>query len=361
MLGYVVRRLLIALPLLAAVLFATFALLYALPGDPTYALLGKNWTPEAAERIRQEQGLDDPLVVQFGRYLGGLARGDLGRDQQKKPVAQELATRLPATVELAVAAMLIASVAGVTLGIVSALKPRSWRDMFALTGSLAGVSLPIFWLGLLAQRFFRRGGVLSEWTGFAGLPLGGRLSELSAEKIDRAVNLARAGLTPPLHTTGCHLIDAVFVFHDGAMFFDALTHLALPALVLASVPAALVTRITRTAVGEQLGEDYIRTARAKGVTWRAVVLRHALRNAAIAIVTSIGTQLGYLLGGAVLTETIFNWPGLGKYIVDAILVQDARPLQAGVLVVAVAFIVINLIVDVSYGVLDPRVRARGSI
>ena len=360
MFAYFVRRVLISVPLLFAVLLATFILLHALPGDPTHALLGTKWTAEAAERIREQEGLDDPIHVQFGDYLLDIAtRGDLGRNQKKKPVAEELRSRLPATIELAVAALLVAVVGGVPLGLVGAAYPRTCRDGCALTVSLVGVSVPIFWMGLLAQRFFRRGGMLCEATGFAGMPLGGRLSEEVAARVDQQVLQAQFELGEPLRRTGFHLVDALFVFRDGQMFLDALVHLTLPAAVLATVPLAMITRITRSAVGEQLGHDYIRTARAKGVTGAMTLWRHALRNAAIPIITSIGSQLGYLLGGAVLTETIFNWPGLGTYIVDAILKEDVRPLQAGVLVIATGFILINLLVDLSYALLDPRVRLGG--
>lgn len=358
MLGYTARRLLVAIPLLLAVVLSTFLLLYALPGDATHALLGNQWTPEKAAEIRKAQGLDDPLPVQFFRYLGMVLTGDLGVNHQQEPVAHELATRLPATIELAVAALLLATVAGVTAGVVSALRPRGLRDMALLAVAMAGVSLPIFWLGLLMQRLLRRGGLLSQTTGFPGLPLGGRLSEAMTQQIDQAVLRAQVVDGQPLMMTGLHIVDALLVFGDPAMFGDALLHLLLPAMVLATVPMAMIARITRTAVGEQLSQDYVRTAHAKGAPPRRVIVGHVLRNAAIPIVTSIGSQLGYLLGGAVLTETIFNWPGMGTYIVDAILREDARPLQAGVLIMACGFILINLAVDLSYAAIDPRIRER---
>ncbi len=382
MLPYIVRRVLIAVPLLGVVLFVSFMLLYALPGDPVDALLGTKWSQEEADRIRAAEGLDDPILVQFGRYLRDVVwHFDLGTNQRKKPVAEELATRLPATIELGLAALILATIVGVSMGMLSALRPRGWRDMAILIGSLAGVSMPIFWLALLVLRTFRKGGWLMDaaategygllhtlhgWlvsmtsvVGFEGMPLGGRLSEASKAAIQQQALHAEHVLGDPLNLTGFHLIDSIFVFRDWGMFTDALSHLTLPACVLATVPAAFITRITRTAVGEQLSQDYIRTARAKGVAPGRIILRHALSNAAIPIVTSIGTQLGRLLGGAVLTETIFGWPGMGTYIVDAILKGDVRPLQAGVLVIAAGFVVINLIVDVSYAFLDPRVRLEG--
>ena len=356
--AYIARRIAIAVPLLVAVLFASFSLLYLLPGDPTHVLLGQHWTEEAAERIRVEEGLNDPLHVQFSRYLRDLViHGDLGTDLQKNAVDKQIATRLPATIELGVFAMIIASIVGVTAGVISATQPRGWRDLFVLSGALAGVSIPIFWLALIAQRLFRTDGIVADTLGWdSGLPLGGRLSESFAQQIDQAILQAQVLSDGPLNATGFLVIDSLFVFRDPAMFGDVLLHLLLPAIVLSTVPTAMITRVTRAAVGEELGKDYMRTAIAKGVRFRHVITRHVLRNAAIPIVTSIGTQLGYLMGGAVLTETIFNWPGMGTFIVNAILQEDVRPLQAGVLVIASAFIVINLLVDISYAWLDPRVR-----
>lgn len=359
MIAFVVRRLLIAVPLLIAVLFATFMLLWLLPGDPTHALLGEKWTPEAAERIREAEGLNDPLPIQFKNYLKNIFQhGDFGTDLQNRSVAKDLQSKVPATMELALLAMFIAIIVGVSAGILSALKPGSWRDLFTLTAALGGVSFPIFWLGLIAKRTFRAGGTLSESLGFGGMPQEGRLSQSFQEVIDHHVVHAET-LGDSTALTGFHLLDSLFVFHDFSMFLDALAHLALPALVLSTVPAAVITRISRTAIIEQLQLDYTRTARAKGVTPRRMMMKHVLRNAMIPIITSIGTLLGYLLGGAVLTEKVFGWPGLGNYMVEAILKLDARPLQMSVLIIAVGFIIINLIVDLSYGFLDPRVRQGG--
>jgi len=350
MLAYFARRILIAVPLLVAVLFATFCLLYALPGDPVDALLGRLYTPQRAAEIRQREGLDDPLLIQFGRYMGDVfLRGDLGTNQAQTPVAGELADKVPATFELAILAMVLALIFGVAAGVISALKPRSWRDMCVLGAALAGVSLPIFWLGLIVKRMF---GNVGEFAA------GGRLSEQVLSRVDAMTDKAQiAG--DSIHTTGFYLFDALFVFGDWAMFLDALEHLALPALVLSTVPAAFITRITRTAVGEQLQQDYVRTAKAKGLGGRRIIWRHVLRNAGIPILTSAGTMLGYLTAGAVLTETIFEWPGLGRYIVEAIEKNDVRPLQGAVLIIAVSFIVINLMVDLSYALIDPRVRLEG--
>ena len=349
MLSYLARRLGLSAVLLLGVVLATFLLHHALPGDPAAAVLGKQYTVEKARLLRGRLGLDDPLPVQFARYVGDVATGDLGRSHvTNEPVASELTRVLPATIELGLTALLLATVLGVSLGVLTALRPRSWWDLAGLTVALAGVSLPIFWLGFLALQVFGEGGLLSAATGFGGLPLGGRFDPAQYQLGEWVAR------TPG--TTGFFLIDTLLIGRDPQVFLHVLTHLALPALVLSSVPTAVIARITRAAMGEVLLEDYVRTARAKGVAPRRVVLGHALRNAAIPIVTSIGTQLGYLLGGAVLTETIFQWPGMGRYVVDAILNLDVKPLQAAVLVIAVGFIAVNLAVDLSYAVLDPRVR-----
>jgi ABC-type dipeptide/oligopeptide/nickel transport system permease component len=359
MLTFILRRLLTSVPMLLAVVFAAFALLWLLPGDPTVALLGEKWTEKKAAEIRKSEGLDDPIYQQFGRYVTNVVtRGDLGTDLYSRSINKELGVKLPATLELGIAAMCMAVLIGIGLGILSALKPGSWRDMFVLSIALTGVSFPVFWLGLLVKRFFRNGGPLSEATGFEGMPQAGRLSERYQEQIDQLIDRADI-LGEPTNLTGFHLFDSLFVLNDWDMFVDALTHLALPAVVLATIPAAIIMRITRTAIVEQLQHDYTRTAIAKGATPSRLMFKHVLRNAMIPIVTSIGTLLGYLVGGAVLTERIFSWPGMGNYMVDAIIALDARPLQASVLIVAVSFVAINLAVDISYGWLDPRVRAVG--
>ncbi len=360
MISYIIKRIVVAIPLLFAILLTSFLLLYALPGDPVDVLLGKNYTPEQAKQLRKQEGLDQPIYVQFGRYLSDVSQGNLGTNMKKKPVIDEIKVKLPATIELAVLAMMIASCIGITAGIISALKPRGWTDMATLTVSLAGVSMPIFFLALLAQRAFRSGGWLTAFFNAPGLPIGGRLSETTIASLDKIKNTAEIINNAPLPVTNLHIYDALFVFKDMNMLADALTHLILPAIVLATVPTAIIVRITRTAVGQQLSQDYIRTAKAKGLRYRTVIIKHALRNSLIPIVTTIGTQLGYLLGGAVLTETIFKWPGMGTYIVDAIIKGDARPLQAGVLIIAVAFICINLLIDLSYAFLDPRVKSEAT-
>jgi peptide/nickel transport system permease protein len=337
--AFILRRLLAAIPLLFGVSIVAFLLLHALPGDPARAILGQRATEENVRHFRESQGLNDPLLTQYGRFLSRLVQGDLGRSHHTgRPVLDEIKERMPATIELTMCAMLFASLIGISLGILAAIKRQSFWDFLCLAFALAGVSMPIFWLGFLAQKAL---------SGELGLfPFGARLdiAEWPTFQSD----------------TGFYLIDTIFIYRNAELALDALHHLLLPGLVLATVPMALIARMTRANMIEVLGQDFVRTARAKGVSPAAVVLRHAMRNALIPVITAIGTQFGYLLGGAVLTETIFGWPGMGTYIVGAIDVLDAAPLQASVMLVAAFFIVVNLATDLSYAFIDPRLRQRES-
>lgn len=352
MLALIARRLGLAAVMLVMVVVATFLLHHALPGDPAAAVLGKNYTPEKAHELREGLGLNDPLPVQFARYVRDLSRGDLGKSHVTNlPVSEELKRVLPATIELGLCALFCAIFLGVSLGVLTALRPRTWWDVGGLTIALAGVSLPIFWLGFLALQAFGQGGYVESWTGISGLPLGGRFSP-SVIELNQYVAETPAA-------TGFFLYDTALVARDMGAFWHVAKHLFLPALVLSSVPTAIIARITRAAVGEVLVQDFVRTATAKGLPRRTIILKHALRNAAIPVVTTIGIQLGYLLGGAALTETIFQWPGMGRYVVEAILNEDVKPLQACVLIVATGFVAVNLLVDLSYAWLDPRVAEGG--
>jgi ABC-type dipeptide/oligopeptide/nickel transport system permease component len=278
-----------------------------LPGDAVSLMLGEHATPQAVAALRDYLGLDKPLLTRYVQYVGRLATGDLGRSiQQNRPVAAELADAWPATLELTVAALLLATVFGVGAGVVSAVWPSSFFDALARLGSLFGLSLPVFWTGLVLIVIF------AWWLPW--LPVGG---------------------------TG------------------SLAHLVLPAVALALPSTAMIARMTRSSVLEVLREDYVRTARAKGVRERWVVTKHALRNAAIPVLTLLGLQAGQLMGGAVLTETVFAWPGLGRLMVKAIFARDYVLLQGAVLVFSLAFVLINLLVDLSYGALDPRVSRQG--
>jgi len=330
MLTYALRRILLAVPAVFGVTFLTYAFL-SVTGDPCTALLGERYTADRCAEITVRYRLDDPLPVKYGRFVALVAQGDLGNSiVSKRPVGTELREKFPATVELALAAVVLAVVVGVPLGVVAAARHNTAVDLGAMVVALVGVSMPVFWLALMLIYFlaFKLG-----W-----FPTTGRLSSgVSIEAI-----------------TGLHVVDAA-LRRDGFALRDALHHLALPALALSTIPAAFIARITRSSMLEVLGQDYIRTARAKGLSERSVVFGHALANALLPVVTVIGLQTGFLLSGAVLTETIFAWPGMGRWIVTAITSNDIPVVQAGVLVFAVVFLVINLLVDISYAWLDPRI------
>jgi peptide/nickel transport system permease protein len=307
MLTFIVRRLLLAVPVLLGVVFVVMLTVDLLPGDAVTLMLGEHATQDAVAKLRDHLGLDKPFLVRYLEYVGRVVRGDLGRSiQQNRPVAAELADAWPATLELTIAALVLAAAAGIVAGVASAVWPNSIFDALARLGSLFGLSMPIFWTGLVLIVIF------SLWLNW--LPVGG------------------AG---------------------------SLTHLILPAVTLALPSVAMIARMTRAAVLDVLREDYVRTARAKGLGEFWVLARHALRNAFIPILTLLGLQSGQLMGGAVLTETVFAWPGLGRLMVKAIFARDYILLQGAVLVFALAFVVINLLVDLSYGLLDPRIGRQG--
>ncbi|HXJ81496.1 MAG TPA: ABC transporter permease [Candidatus Methylomirabilis sp.] len=307
MLTFVIRRLLLAVPVLLGVVFVVMLTVQLIPGDAVQLMLGEHATQEAVAKLRDYLGLDKPLLVRYVQYVERLVTGDLGRSiQQNRPVVDELADAWPATLELTVAALVIATALGVAAGVVSAAWPNSLFDAVARLGSLFGLSMPVFWTGLVLIVVF------SLWLPW--LPVGGVGSP---------------------------------------------SHLVLPAVTLALPSVAMVARMTRSSVLEVLREDYVRTARAKGVAERLVVAKHALRNAAIPILTLLGLQAGQLMGGAVLTESVFSWPGLGRLMIKAIFARDYVLLQGAVLVFALAFVLINLAVDVAYGALDPRISRQG--
>jgi peptide/nickel transport system permease protein len=309
-----------------------FLMLRMIPGDPARLLLGEYATEDDLARLRGQMGLDRSYPVQYGIYLGGLLQGDLGNSLRNgAPVAEEIAPRLMATLELAVAAMLIASLVGIAAGVISSVKQFSAWDYGSMVLALVGVSMPIFWLGLMLMYLLA--------VMFPVMPMMGRIG---------------MGNEPDV-VTGLMLIDTLVAGEFGD-FLDAMHHLVLPAVTLATVPMAIVARITRSAMLEVLNKDYVRTARAKGMSEAVVVLRHALRNAFLPVVTVLGLNLGLLLGGAVLTETIFSWPGLGRYVVDSLMARDYAAVQGCILVFAALMAVINLIVDLVYVLLDPRIR-----
>ncbi len=328
---YIIRRLVLLIPVILGVTFFAYAMLLA-TGDPTSALAGEHATPEMREAVRERLGLNDPLPIQYGRFLLHIAQGDLGRSiMTRTPVTTELRQFFPATIELALAAMLIAVVVGVPLGAVAGYRHNSLIDLGTMFGALVGVSMPIFWLALMLLWIF---GLKLGW-----FPTTGR--------IDSDVGLKTI--------TNLYVLDSVLT-GNGQALVSALHHLALPAFALATIPTAFIARITRSAMLDVLGEDYIRTARSKGLRERVVIVQHSLKNAMLPVVTVIGLQTGFLLAGAILTETIFAWPGMGRWIVNAIVARNFPVVQAGVLVFALIFVIVNLLVDVSYAWLDPRIH-----
>lgn len=332
MTSYIARRLLAILPVLLGISIIVFLIMHLIPGDPVLVMLGEKASPERAEELRRALGLYDPLHVQYGRFLLRALQGDLGRSiRTQEMVTREIAVRFPATLELTICALLLAVLAGVLLGVIAAVRQYSIWDNLSMVVAVAGVSMPVFWLGLMLIFLF---GVALEW-----LPISGRLS------VD--VHLTRI--------TGLHLLDALLT-RNGAAFWDALRHLVLPSVALGAIQMALIARMTRSSMLEVIRQDYIRTARSKGLAERVVIYKHALKNALIPVVTVVGLTVGRLLGGAVLTETIFSWPGLGKFAVDAIYARDYPQVQGVVLLIATGFVLVNLLVDVIYVFLDPRIR-----
>lgn len=332
MTSYIARRLLAILPVLLGISVIVFLIMHLIPGDPVLVMLGEKASPERAEELRRALGLYDPLHVQYGRFLLRALQGDLGRSiRTQEMVTREIAVRFPATLELTICALLLAVVAGVLLGVIAAVRQYSIWDNLSMVVAVAGVSMPVFWLGLMLIFLF---GVALDW-----LPISGRLS------VD--VHLTRL--------TGLHLLDALLT-RNGAAFWDALRHLVLPSMALGAIQMALIARMTRSSMLEVIRQDYIRTARSKGLAERVVIYKHALKNALIPVVTVVGLTVGRLLGGAVLTETIFSWPGLGKFAVDAIYARDYPQVQGVVLLIATGFVLVNLLVDVIYVFLDPRIR-----
>lgn len=304
MLAHLRRRALLSVITLLGVSLGVFMMIHAVPGDPILVMLSEFASPADVDALRGQLGLDRPLYVQYWRYVSSAAQGDLGRSvRSNRPVLSEIAWRFPNTVRLAVASLVLAIVIGGAIGVVSAVRRNTLFDHGAVITVLAGLSMPSFWLGLMLMILFA---VRLEW-----LPVAG---------------------------------------------YEGWRHLILPTVTLATAPAAVLARLTRSSMLEVLNEDYVRTARAKGIRERQVIVRHALKNSLIPVVTVIGLQFGHLLGGAVITETVFAWPGIGRLVVDAILARDFPVVQGAVLVIALGFVLVNLIVDMLYAYLDPRIR-----
>ncbi|MFC7366548.1 MULTISPECIES: ABC transporter permease [Bhargavaea] len=332
MLQYIGKRLLQLIPVLLGMTFIVFMIIRAIPGNPAQVILGQQASPEAVASLEAKLGLDQPWYTQYFDFLAGILTGDLGESlRTRAPVAQEIWPYLAATIELAVFAMIIAIVIGVNAGIISAWFQNSWFDYAAMVVALIGVSMPIFWLGLMEQWIF---GIELDM-----LPTTGR------EEVRNPVTAI----------TGLYVIDTIIQGRFDQLG-EVLRHLVLPGIALATIPMAIIARMTRSSMLEVMRSDFVRTARSKGQRMSLVVYKHALKNAIIPVLTVIGLQMGILLGGAILTETIFGWPGIGRYIYDAIGFRDYPVIQSGILVVAFFFVMINLLVDILYSVVDPRIK-----
>ena len=333
-LGYISRRLFHLLLIMVGVSVLVFLMLRMIPGDPARLLLGEYASPDELARLRTQLGLDQSYLTQYAIYIKNLLQGDFGKSVRTgAPIVNEIGVRLLATIELSMAAMLIATILGIAAGVVSSVKQYSILDYGSMFLALIGVSMPIFWLGLMLIYLLS--------VKFPILPMMGRIT---------------MGLEAPA-VTGLVVIDTLIAGQLGG-FLDSLRHLILPSFTLATIPMAIVARITRSSMLEVLNKDYVRTARAKGLDEMIVILRHALRNAFLPVVTVLGLNLGLLLGGAVLTETIFSWPGLGRYVVDSLMARDYAAVQSCILIFAVVMALINLVVDLVYVILDPRIRVQ---
>ncbi|OLP16588.1 peptide ABC transporter permease [Leptolyngbya sp. 'hensonii'] len=332
--AYFLRRLLSLIPVLLGITLVVFCFLHLIPGDPVVAMLGERATPDQIAATRQQLGLDQPLSLQYLTFLSRLLRLDLGHSLISGiPVIEDLKGRWPATFELTIVTLLLALCLGIPMGILAAVFQHRWPDRLTLVGSLLGASFPVYWLGLLLIYLFA---IYLQW-----LPPSGRLST------DLGLRFQ------PI--TGFYLVDAVLK-RDLSLLLDTLAHLVLPALTLGTVPLAVLARMTRTALLDTLSQTYISTARAKGLPEVLVILRHGLKNALLPIVTVIGLQFGTLLGGAILTETIFAWPGIGSWLYDGILARDYPVVLNGVVIVSTTFVMINIAVDLTYAWIDPRIQ-----
>jgi peptide/nickel transport system permease protein len=332
MLRFVVRRLMLLVPILVGLSLLVFLWIHALPGSPAEALLGERATPATIKSFKHQYGLDKPIYSQYFAWVKTTLKGDFGYSiTDRRKVTTDFGDRFPATVELAVAAMLFAILLGIPLGFVAAKRYGSWLDQSSLVASLIGISTPVFFLGIILKYIFA---VKLHW-----LPTVGRVSVL----IDMN------------HPTNFYVLDAIIDRNWGALW-DVIKHLILPAIALGSIPLAIVARITRAAVLDVQNEDYVRTARAKGLAPRIVDRRHVLRNALLPISTIIGLQTGFLLAGAILTETVFARPGVGTWLYTAIQTRDYPVLEAGILFVSILFVLVNLLVDISYAIINPRIR-----
>ncbi|GLO67114.1 MULTISPECIES: ABC transporter permease [Oceanobacillus] len=332
MLAYIGRRLLMLIPVLLGMTIITFSIVHLIPGNPAKVILGETATEQSIKSLEESMGLNEPYLVQYTRYLGDLVQGDLGTSlRTKADISNEIWPYIAATFELTLFAMLFAIVIGVNAGIISAWKQNSWFDFLAMLFALIGVSMPVFWLALMEQWVFAQ-----------------ELGWLPA-------NSRQNPRDPIAAITHFYVLDSL-IHLDFQRTLTILKHLVLPSIALGTIPMAIIARMTRSSMLEVMKSDYIRTVRAKGSGQFLVVYKHALKNAIIPVITVIGLQTGVLLGGAILTETIFSWPGIGRYVYEAISFRDYPVIQSGILVIAFLFVIINLIVDILYKKIDPRIN-----
>lgn len=336
MIKYLLKRISLLIPTLLGVATLVFAMVALSPGDPARVMLGERANKEQLEKLRAELGLDRPLIEQYGIYMKNMVQFDFGESiKTGRKVKDEIKELYPATIELAFFAMIFAAVVGIVIGVLSATRRNTWIDYTSMVGALFGVSMPVFWLALVLIMIFS--------VGFDWLPTGGRIN-------------IRYYFEP---ITNFYVLDSfIYLLKDGDPKFliSSLKHMILPAIALGTIPLAIIARVTRSSMLEVLKQDYVKTARSAGISERRVVYRYALKNALLPVVTIIGIQFGLLLSGAILTETIFAWPGIGKWIYKAIEARDYPAVQGGVIVIATTFVLINLVVDILYSIINPKIR-----
>ena len=353
---FLIRRLILLIPVLFGITFITFALARVLPGDACFAILGEKATVEQCNAFKEREGLNDPILTQFVRYLGDITRGNFGESlKDSRPVLQIILERLPMTLEVTIGAMLFSTTFGILLGVISATRRNTAVDVATMMGANVGVSMPVFWLGLMLAYLFA---IILKGTPF-WIPPSGRLSSgITIPPLAETFNIQDlSGLWGMIVIFASHsVIFNALITGNYEVLRDALWHLILPCVAVGTIPLSIIARMTRSSLLEVLGLDYIRTARAKGLREREVIFRHAMRNALLPIVTVIGLSVGSLMGGAVLTETVFALPGVGTQLVSAILSRDYAVVQAFTVIIALIFVFVNLVVDLSYVFLDPRIR-----
>lgn len=357
MLGYTAKRLLVSIPVLFGILLVTFVMARLIPGEPCKAMLGEKASAATCEAFSERFGLNEPISTQFFIYVSDVARGDFGTSIRfSRPVTQILVERFPLTIELALSALVVAAIVGVSLGILAARRHNTFADVITMIIANIGISMPVFWLGLMLSYLF---GLLLRGTPF-WLPPSGRLTaglvSVPFYEVWQWQLAADTTWAKFLEFLSNHYILNALVTGNWVVFWDAIRHMILPVIALATIPMAIIARMTRSSLLDVLGRDYVRTARAKGLLEGQMVRRHALGNAILPVVTILGLQMGALMGGAVLTESVFGLAGVGRMLVEAINARDYPVIQTFTLIIAVTYVAINLLVDLSYSYLDPRIR-----